>query len=220
MQPWAAPPQMLRNAATTVNEKVNEISQASSFLSSAPQHTKVPLFDRGEIHVGKFLGSGGFSQVHLVSGIYLRSDDNDDRKRLAEQAYEERAQYALKHLRPELTESSDDFESAAIDLCVEVAFLTRLDHPNIIRVRGLARGDINAFSSGHDGYFIIMDRLEPLDARIHRWRDRHCHFPGYRPVSLARKLNYASQIANALRYLHEHRIIFRYDSMNYGYSTT
>jgi serine/threonine protein kinase len=115
----------------------------------------------------------------------------------------------MKHLRGDLVGNKEDFESAAIDLCIEVKFLTRLNHPNIVKVRGLANGGTNAFAVRHDGFFIIMDRMEPLDHRIHRWKDRLYRCPDREQVSLSRKIDYASQIADAISYLHDHRIIFR-----------
>ena len=204
----------LRAMASTVQKKVETISQGSGFLSSAPQ-TEIPCFDRCDIEVAPhILGQGAFSQVYSITSLHLNGDNNGStfhRKRsLAEHASGHgRAPYALKQLRGDLVGNKDDLESAAIDLCIEVKFLTRLNHPNIIKVRGLANGWTSAFSNRHDGFFIIMDRLEPLDVRVSRWRDRLYRFPDARQPSLSRKIHYASQVADAISYLHDRRIIFR-----------
>jgi len=208
----------LAGMSSAVHEKVSNIVQNSSFLKTVPQ-VEIPSFDRHEIEVlPHLLGHGAFSQVHAVTRLHVRRDDRAPqyhrKKLLAEQvaapttAAGGRAPYVLKHLKGDLVRNREDLENAAIDLCVEVLFLTRLDHPNIIKVRGLANGWTSAFRDRHDGFFILMDRLEPLDHRIHRWRDR-LHHPAARQVSLSRKISYASQIADAVSYLHDRRIIFR-----------
>lgn len=211
----------VRGLASAVQEKVENVSQKSYFLKQT-QPDRPCCFDLCELGLGPVLGSGAFSQVHAIARFQLRhgivqsskgghSRSSYHRKlRLAEHTRfsgHGRAPYAVKHLRPDLV--GEDLESAAIDLCIEVKFLTRLNHPNIVKVRGLANGGTSAFATRRDGFFIIMDRLEPLDHRIHRWRDRHYRFPDFRPASLSRKMDYASQVADAVDYLHDSRIIFR-----------
>jgi serine/threonine protein kinase len=201
-----------------IQTKVDSISRGSAFLSTTPQ-TDIPCFDRCEVEVGPHvLGQGAFSQVHSVARLHLKpggqtsvkSSVHCRKQSLAEQiAGQGRSHYAMKHLREDLVGNKEDFESAAIDLCIEVKFLTRLNHPNIVKVRGLANGWTGAFADRHDGFFIIMDRMEPLDHRIQRWRDRLYRCPERGQVSLARKIDYASQIADAISYLHDRRIIFR-----------
>jgi serine/threonine protein kinase len=212
--------EVVRGLASSVQEKVDNISHNSSFLKTQPDFP--PCFDLCELGLGPILGSGAFSQVQAVTHFQLRHEIPQSRGhlsgsssyhrklRLAEHTRisgHGRAPYAIKHLRPDLV--GEDLESAAVDLCIEVKFLTRLNHPNIVKVRGLANEGTNAFDSRRDGFFIIMDRLEPLDHRIHRWRDRAYRFPDCRPVSLTRKMDYASQVADAMDYLHDRRIIFR-----------
>lgn len=207
----------LRAMSSSVHEKVESISQSSGFLSSTSQ-TGIPCFDRCDVDVDpRMLGQGAFSSVYAVTHLHLNGDNVKGtafhRKRyLAEHASGHgygRSPFALKQLRGDLMGDKENFENAAIDLCLEVKFLTRLNHPNIIKVRGLANGWTSAFSNRHDGFFIIMDRLEPLDVRIDRWRDRLYRFPGTKQPSLTRKMHYASQVADAISYLHDRRIIFR-----------
>ena len=203
----------------SIRANVDTISRSSSILSTAPQ-MDIPCFDRCEIEVGpQVLGQGAFSQVHSVVRLHLKSDNQTGVTSVArcrshifaeEVACQKRSLYVLKHLRGDLVGNKDDFESAAIDLCIEVKFLTRLNHPNIVKVRGLAGGWTSAFAYRHDGFFIVMDRLEPLDHRIHRWRDRLYRYPERGQVSIARKIDYAYQVADAISYLHDRRIIFRH----------
>merc|ERR1712176_642413 len=71
---------------------------------------------------------------------------------------------------------------------------------------GLPVEGIQAFSDGtHDGFFLIMERLvDTLAGRINEWSENPAT-----ETSLDQKLNIAQQLADALRYLHERRIVFR-----------
>jgi len=210
----------LQAMAARIHEKAETIAQSSGFLSSIP-HSEVPLLDRCDIEVAPHvLGKGAFSEVYPITNLHSRNHwdnknmENVERlranfyRRLASGHHHQTA-YALKQLRRDLAGKQEDFESAAIDLCIEAKFLTRLNHPNIIKVRGLAKGWTSAFAKRHDGFFLVMDRLEPLDTRIARWRDRLYHFPGARQPTFSRKMHYSLHVAAAIIYLHDRRIIFR-----------
>ena len=100
------------------------------------------------------------------------------------------------------------FQLAAADLIVEALYLSRLRHPHIMSIRGMAAGGPAAFSNGrYDSYFLILDKLsETLHQRIRHWK----HTMGQpRESQLQTKTHYAYQMAQALEYLHEQRIIFR-----------
>jgi len=116
------------------------------------------------------------------------------------------AKYAVKMVKKELTKKPHAFRSAAADLVVEAQYLAALDHPNILQLRGQAQGGCASFLDGHDGFFFIVDRLEEtLGDRIQRWKET-----AQEPRSLlALQANCALQIADALAYLHDRRILFR-----------
>lgn len=49
--------------------------------------------------------------------------------------------------------------------------MASLQHPNIIKLRGISHGGAMGFADGPGGYFLIIDRLfETLDQRIRKWR--------------------------------------------------
>jgi serine/threonine protein kinase len=119
------------------------------------------------------------------------------------------SKYALKCLRPELLAKPKPkiFLEAAADLVIEAQYLSKLNHPNILKARGLASGWETAFANGeYDSFFLLVDRLEEtLNQRIKRWRrgelsDRN---------TIDNKCSIALQIASALNYLHERNLIFR-----------
>jgi len=119
--------------------------------------------------------------------------------------------YAIKHLKSELLQNSKLFEAAAADLIMEAKFLSRLDHPNILKLRGMALGGTSTFAATglYDSYFLVVDELqETLVQRIHRWKVQGST-DQYMPAMILEKLKLAVQVASALAYLHERRLVFR-----------
>jgi hypothetical protein len=125
--------------------------------------------------------------------------------------------YAVKHLKKDLlkrkgkqtkTEMEQQFQLAAADLVVEALYLSRLSHPHILKVKAMANNGTQAFSNGRfDSYFLILDKLsETLDERIRTWRHLYRQ---PQEAHLCVKTYYALQMAQALAYLHERRILFR-----------
>lgn len=135
------------------------------------------------------------------------------------------ARYAVKHLTPENRENQTLFRKGAIDLLVEVLFLTSINHPHIMKIRGLAINDLETFlDTTEKGYFIIMDRLyDILDKKILQWatieqKSRNSLISRLKMKNkttpsrnryLSERLYVTFHIASALNYLHEHNIVYR-----------
>jgi serine/threonine protein kinase len=118
------------------------------------QNGETPNFKWDELQRVSHLGSGAFCTVSLVI-----TDSRD--------------QLALKCLNPELIKSPDEFVDAAADLAREADTLSKLDHENIIRLRGIPTTNLSQSYTTCDelGYFILLDTLhETLKQRISRWR--------------------------------------------------
>jgi serine/threonine protein kinase len=105
-----------------------------------------------------------------------------------------KANYSLKHLTNTLLRHPKDFYLAAAALLIEAKYLSKLNHPNIVKLKGLAMGSSkhgdatpgsrrylsaiedgegqDGFESGQcDSYFIISERLtDTLDRRIRQWK--------------------------------------------------
>ena len=116
-------------------------------------------------------------------------------------------------MRRDLHQNQTRFVHAAADLLMEARFLTKFDHPNLISLRGWAGGSHAYRDDTHDGFFLLLDRLDhTLSHRIMKWQcDSGCRervyskkLPDYRE-----KLDIGLQIAKALEYLHDRDIIFR-----------
>ena len=116
------------------------------------------------------------------------------------------------------------YRIGAADLVVEAKFLSCLEHPNIVKMRGITADGVRAFATGMEGaYFVLMDRLyDTLECRIHDvWKKEAKKYKGFikgplndrkgdkRKDLLIRRLTVAFDIAGALRYLHDRDIIFR-----------
>jgi serine/threonine protein kinase len=123
-------------------------------------------------------------------------------------------QYVMKHLQQKLFQnrthrrSARDLTSALADLVLEAMYLSRLEHPHIVTLRAMTLGGtavLKRTGATEQDYFLILDRMEgTLDQRIRAWKSRCRPEP-----ELMAKSQYAFQIADALRYLHERRIIYR-----------
>lgn len=124
------------------------------------------------------------------------------------------ARYAIKQLKPTLQGMKR--ADGAIDLSIEAKFLSHISHSNIIRLRGV--GGLR----GHPKSFLILDRLyETLDNKIDFWADKidgykNCfasifNLGSNRQLEMLWKERLLScfDIARALKYLHDHDIIYR-----------
>jgi serine/threonine protein kinase len=122
-----------------------------------------------------------------------------------------KACYAVKFVKKDLSKKPHEFRGAAADLIVEAKYLAALSHPNILKLRGVATDGSAAFMDGYDGFFIIVDRLaETMADRIVRWQQQQPEMDAtMKRDLLTLQVDYALQIADALAYLHDRRILFR-----------
>jgi serine/threonine protein kinase len=186
---------------------------------------RVGLFDRSEIVVGRLLGEGGFSEVYEVESIRMHKSNDPAVKKYSHRQCEAReligrntqrrngeSRFVIKHLRKGIW-NKKVFQNAAIDLALEAfLFLRCLDHPNILKMRGVASEGLRSYNTGlHDGFFVLMDRLDDtLDRRIEKWQKKPLSEPTIDNfLFLIQRVKYALQIGSALEYLHENRVIHR-----------
>ena len=116
-------------------------------------------------------------------------------------------------------------------LAYEAHILSCLNHPNIVTMRGLDADAMLGFEKrDHRGFFFLMDVLsETLDQKIDNWRrentlsvrnlyiSSHQFFnhpsSSHEEVILLRrhleKLSISLQLASALEYLHDRRVVYR-----------
>jgi serine/threonine protein kinase len=125
-----------------------------------------------------------------------------------------RPRYAVKRLREEL--HGENLLEASFDLAVEAKFLSSIQHPNIVKIRATVE------RPGSPNFMIIMDALNmTLRDKLEQWKEVHKKHPksifGFLTQRsqtamddvFADKLLAVYDIARAMRYLHNHSIIFR-----------
>lgn len=98
----------------------------------------------------------------------------------------------------------------------EAKFLASLEHPNIIKLRGMAAAGTSGFAGMQErGYFLLLDRLQcTLEDKIDLWRDYDKSLSvdrvgKKRRYFLAERLHVAFDVCAALDYLHANQIIYR-----------
>jgi serine/threonine protein kinase len=210
-----------------IENEVEKMKGASPFLQSGEARADIALLKRDEMELGKLVGQGGFSEVYQLEALNLHDDDaehdaDDDFQQEAqntsqdvrEQLAASASGFVVKHLRKDLLLKRNRFQTAAADLVLEAQFLARLDHPNIIKVRGWTSSGIAGLGDGqHDGYFLVMDKLDcTLAHKIQEWKEQDEESPNKYASSIANlelKLRYARELASALEYLHQNRLVFR-----------
>lgn len=208
----------VHDCVAIIEKDVERLTRGAEYLmgkGNEENSRPVAILTRNELLLGDVLGEGSFAQVFEIAEIGLdpetsveMSDQQQNvREDIAKVASENK--YALKHLSKRLLRKPKLFNSAAADAIVEGMYLAKLNHPNILKLRAVAKDGPGAFADGqYDSFFFVTDRLtDVLDSRIGKWRTQYGKIPPEK--LLPRKTSYALQITNALLYLHERRIIFR-----------
>lgn len=125
------------------------------------------------------------------------------------------SKYVVKQVNGELQHHDKvSYLKALVDIELEAKYMAALNHPNILRVRGLS----NPSPTGET--FLILDRLKvTLGKKLSDWLQRHRQCSGFtgaitgskakKEELLAERLVAAHNIADALDYLHSRNIIFR-----------
>jgi len=126
------------------------------------------------------------------------------------------ARYAIKFLSPGTAKDPGMFIQGSIDMAIETRLLSDTEHPNIIKMRALAR-----MSPYNEEYFIVIDRLyDTLMHRMTTWRNLHNKLSGMSGKLFDRKgdkqkdlteeiLLAGYDLSDAFAYLHGRKIVYR-----------
>ena len=220
--------------AASLTEKIVRRAKAEvNELRLDLKASRLAKFDLSEVVIGRILGSGGFSNVFEISALKPNGNSRSyssmeltQREALVRDCHikssRKMAPFAIKHLRRRLIDKPNRFANGAIDLVLEATFLSSLDHTKILKIHGhSAEGPDSYYKGRHDSYFLILDRLtETLQDRALTWRKEHKKLKsswirstdrkGKRMKQLmAERLEVATSIASALRYLHSRGLVYR-----------
>jgi serine/threonine protein kinase len=175
------------------------------------------------VEVGELLGKGGFCLVHNAD--IMLQEGQKDRPR-------EEHDYCVKFLKPNILLERRKFARGIADLAIEAHFLATLNHPHIMKIRGVTVGvKLYEPSCPHltnqpginGNFFLILDKLHStLDKKIERtWKlaaEKYNSFiyrtthdlRGAKRLELKRqRLRVVLELATAMQYLHEYDICYR-----------
>ncbi|KAG7367777.1 glyoxalase/bleomycin resistance protein/dioxygenase [Nitzschia inconspicua] len=215
-----------------VRTEVNRIIGCMAHEKSAELSLQSKLTKRKDIaNVSWDNISTDFQHMRLGEGSYchvtkalVRTPGNNDETFGVPDTDCSSSWYALKCLKPAVRLNPKDFKIGAQDLAIEGEILSRLDHPNIIKLHGVSQHDSKtAYSHTENGYFLILDILhDTLKSRLSGLRAKY--LPSNRKQRLSTVLDLAlSQdkqvlahvgpvaigIAEGLQYLHSNGIVMR-----------
>ena len=149
-------------AAVAQSVKSHFITNIPSALQSDYNNRDtIAPFSTSEIVLGPLLGSGEFSHVYEIKGFKPNKDHEttltpkeiETRKLMKRrERYHDtkKSCYAVKHLRPTLLDkySKVEYAQSASDIALEAEFLCALQHPNIIKLRGISFSGPGGFAQG------------------------------------------------------------------------
>lgn len=192
--------------------RVAQVVASSSYVQRFCSLYQLPRFDRDDFELGDMIAFGGFSNVYEVDHFKAESE-------LTEEIERTQQQYVVKHLNPKLAFNPKKLVVGAKDLVMEAHFLSALDHQHIIKLRGWSAAGIGGFAATGraDGFFLILDRLSiTLAKKISHWREdakvRKGLMKGRNTEKnrlFQERMKTAIDVASAVTYLHERRILFR-----------
>jgi len=204
-------PDLAERLVKRTKMRVAQVVASSAYVQANCGLYQLPRFEREDLNFGSLIAFGGFSNVYELESFNVESELNN------EEATKEGRQYAIKHLNPKLATSPKKLVVGAKDLVMEAHFLSALQHENIIQLRGWSAPGIEGFAEAGraDGFFLILERLNyTLGKQISFWREEAKAQKGLlkgrsSKQSMQLRLRVALQVANAVRYLHDRRILFR-----------
>ena len=193
------------------------------FHSSTLTLSKFTFKTIKELKLGNVVGRGSFCTVREIRNIELQSSsssDNDERKR---SIITDKCKYGTSYVMKKINNHDNGKIDRSIKgLLLEIKFLSKLDHPNIMKLSGTSINNYN------EGSFLIMERLgSSLEDKLEMWKNtesnimvriRHTLFDlkGKKKRNLMlQKYLVMYQLSSAMEYLHQNKIIHR-DLVSYA----
>jgi serine/threonine protein kinase len=164
-----------------------------------------------DIEIGMTIGYGGFSQVFKVQ-IIKQADGQFDE-----------TEYALKCLNANTMAKTKSFKTGSVDLALEANVLSRLSHPNVIKLHAISgKSSRTAYLQSERGYFLVLDLLtDTLRNKIDKYRLQNPKMrksglglkgdarKGSSSAVLERIKSIGVGVAQGMEYLHQQGVVLR-----------
>lgn len=222
----------LLRLSTKAKENVEKMFDDSAHFMFAKERLSLfPKLDYDELELGSVLGRGQFGVVSEIKSVRLarRASDSDEVEKAENEENQDRAfianhctrneskeaRYAVKLLNQEHLSDASDFFTGVRDMAIEAHFLGAMEHPNIIKLRGLSLEPL-----GGKQFFLIFDRLYgTLNTKLAEWKiTKHKLSRGLianknskekKRAFLETRMSAALDLSAAIMYLHQNFIIDR-----------
>ena len=219
----------------------NEEERADSLLDDSSSHhsfNQILQIEPMSLKLGKILGKGGFCVVYeteLPARLRPPDDSNHDSDNGLPSSSNNQ-NYCVKFLKSSVLLDRKKFARGIADLAIEAHFLASLNHPHILKIRGVAQGftlfkpaserflsNLTHLPGLEGGCFLLLDKLTmTLDKKISiDWKDSQSKWSSFvnrmvhdtrgvkRRMFRLERVTVALQLSQAMQYLHQHNICYR-----------
>lgn len=167
----------LAASAPRVNEIGRDMSESRRTCHSRRSSLHVELGYEGVPGVGEAEEEDMVDDPSASSAFVPAQDEEQCRQFIVKNCIRGSGQsrYAIKRLRRDISRDPLQYPAGAMDLAIEALFLADLQHPNIIKLRGISTADPFAQDRHSSGnfYFLILDRLcDTLTGRMSKWAEK------------------------------------------------
>lgn len=186
-------------------------------IRSEERECSVPQFDPDELVLSEEpVRIAGFYREYMLHEAAMISDCVENgafgEAKKAKSRFASRSNegfYSVKFLQEGIVEQ-DHAMNATTEMILEVKILMSLaSHPHVAKIYGItAAGIASLVQSGRSGYFFITDRIpETLVERMDAWRQDTAYTRG-ESSEITQRLEIALDIASALVFLHDRKLVF------------
>ena len=197
---------------------VDRMAFDSQFIQGSWPRKHVARFHHSEVEKGDYQRQEYLTETHELAAVYpleeyLASTEEQEEARaqfVDAAMYTGCYDYAIKQVNTGL-QAQHEVHTATASLILEGKYMSRLNHPNIIKFHGMLSSGKPHERKCYDDLGIIVDRIsETLEQRIQRWNAQQDN-PALieREHVIRSKTIYMLQIAEAISYLHSRRLLVR-----------
>jgi serine/threonine protein kinase len=217
------------------SESVRRLCEESATESTSEFASTCDFISHSDIEIGDLIGEGGFNNVYRCrisgdgisdsgnSSDGISSDSDKSGGTNSTKPKYDSDEFVIKVLKKEVIQNPNELALCAADIVKEGVLMAMLEHPHILKVRGICSSGTMAFQTArrHDSFFVMMDILnEPLIDRLRSWMRTDHRLKAFslsqraerkqqRQELFKERIKCATQVADALTYLHEHNILHR-----------